>query len=156
MKQVALFPGTFDPITFGHIEILKRGLLMFDEIVIGMGTNTSKNTMFTAEQRLRWMKEYFADEKRIKVETFKGLTVNYAKSINAKFILRGLRSSSDFEYEKTIDLLNKHLNPNVETLYFISSPATAHISSTLVREIIRFRGHLEGLVPENIIQEVYK
>ncbi|MCS6904236.1 MAG: pantetheine-phosphate adenylyltransferase [Bacteroidia bacterium] len=154
MKK-ALFPGTFDPITYGHIEIIERGLKLFDQIVIGIGSNTAKNTMFTQLQRSAWIKKYFANESKITVELYNNLTVQFARSINAQFILRGLRNAPDFEYERNIDLLNKHLDSSIETIYIISSPKTAHISSTLVREVIRYRGDLQGLVPELIIKDIY-
>jgi pantetheine-phosphate adenylyltransferase len=154
MKK-ALFPGTFDPITYGHIEIIERGLKLFDHVTIGVGANSAKKTMFTELQRSAWIKKYFIDQPQISVELYNNLTVNFALSINAQFILRGLRNAPDFEYERNIDLLNKHLAAPLETIYIISSPKTAHISSTLVREIIKFQGGLEGLVPEHIIKDIY-
>jgi pantetheine-phosphate adenylyltransferase len=153
--RLALFPGTFDPITFGHTEIVRRALALFDVVVVGVGVNTQKATMFTAEQRVRWISRFFQNEPRIRVETFSGLTVNYAKQIGAHSLIRGLRSSPDFEYEKNIDLLNKHLAQDVDTVYLIATPATHHISSSLVREVIRFKGNLAGLVPEDTVAEIY-
>jgi pantetheine-phosphate adenylyltransferase len=153
--RVALFPGTFDPITYGHTEIIERALALFDRVVIGVGINSQKQTMFTVEQRVRWIGLHFKDEPRVSVETFTGLTVNYARQIGARYLLRGLRSAPDFEYEKNIDLLNQHLSPEVDTVYLIATPATHHISSTLVREVIRFKGNLEGLVPDAIVAEIY-
>jgi pantetheine-phosphate adenylyltransferase len=154
MKK-ALFPGTFDPITYGHIEIIERGLKLFDHITIGVGANSAKNTMFTELQRCAWIKKYFIDQPQISVELYNTLTVNFALAIDAQFILRGLRNAPDFEYERNIDLLNKHLAASLETIYIISSPKTAHISSTLVREVIKLQGGLEGLVPELIIKDIY-
>lgn len=151
----ALFPGSFDPITLGHTEIIERSRELFDEVVVGVGRNTSKVTMFTVEQRVDWICQYFAHEPRLKVEAFDGLTVQFAQQIEARFLIRGLRSSPDFEYEKTIHLLNRHLNPKVDTIFLVSEPATNHISSTLVREIIRFRGSLDGLVPPLILPDIY-
>ncbi|MEN2992949.1 MAG: pantetheine-phosphate adenylyltransferase [Bacteroidia bacterium] len=154
MKR-ALFPGSFDPITNGHIEIIRRGLALFDEIVVGIGLNTSKQPMFSPDQRQKWIEEAFRKEARVKVCTYTGLTVRFARQIGAKFILRGLRSAPDYEYERNIDLLNKSLDPDIETFYLLSSPETSFVSSTLVREVIRFHGHLEGLLPPHIIRDIY-
>lgn len=151
----AIFPGSFDPITNGHVEILRRGLMLFDEIVVGLGVNSQKQGMFAVAQRQQWIERLFADEPRVQVRTFQGLTVHFAREVGAGVLLRGLRAAPDFEYEKNIDLLNQHLDEGVQTLYLISSPSTAHISSSLVRELIRFRGRLEGLVPGFIAADIY-
>ncbi|MFW5658422.1 MAG: pantetheine-phosphate adenylyltransferase [Bacteroidota bacterium] len=154
-KRIALFPGSFDPITFGHIEIVKRGLEVFDEIVVGLGINTQKKTMFTPEQRLSWIARAFADEDRVKISQFEGLTVRFAREVGAQFLLRGLRDQTDFVYEKNINFLNKHLEQGIETVFLVSDPSTQTISSSLVREIIHFEGKLEGLIPDFIVQEIY-
>ena len=143
MKRTAVFPGTFDPITNGHIEIIERGLRIFDELIIGVGINTSKTTMFSPEVRTKWIEDLFRNEPRIRVVQFTGLTVHFAQQNDAQFLLRGLRAAPDFEYEKNIDLLNRQLAV-IETVFLISNPATGHISSSLVREVIRFRGNLNG------------
>jgi pantetheine-phosphate adenylyltransferase len=152
----ALFPGSFDPITLGHIEIIQRGLALFDEIIVGIGINTSKQAMFSPEVRQRWIEKAFENEPRVRVACYTNLTVLFAREVGAKFILRGLRSAPDYEYERNIDLLNKQLDPAIETLYLLSSPQTSFVSSTLVREVIRFRGRLEGLLPPHIIEDIYK
>jgi pantetheine-phosphate adenylyltransferase len=154
--RIAIFPGSFDPITLGHVEIIERALLLFDRVIVAIGINTSKSTMFPVEQREAWIRSCFADEPRVLIERFQGLTVAYARQHDARFLIRGLRGAPDFEYEKSIDQLNKHLDADIETLYLISNPATGHISSTLVREVIRFRGHLQGLVPPHIIHDLYQ
>jgi len=154
--QRALFPGSFDPITLGHIEIIQRGLSLFDEIVVGIGINTSKQAMFSPEVRQRWIEIAFRHEPRVRVACYSSLTVLFAREVGAQFILRGLRSAPDYEYERNIDLLNKQLDPNIETFYLLSSPQTSFVSSTLVREVIRFRGRLEGLLPPHIIEDIYK
>lgn len=156
MKR-ALFPGTFDPITLGHTEIIERGLQLFDEIIVGVGVNSSKQTMFPLEQRIFWIQEYFLKvNHKVKVMPFDGLTVEFAKKHEIQFLLRGLRSAPDFEYEKHIFLLNKHLDEKIETVFLISDTQYIGVSSTLVREIIKYNGKLEGLVPQNIIHSIYK
>ncbi len=156
MKKV-LFPGTFDPITLGHTEIIERSLELFDEIIIGVGVNSSKQTMFSLEQRIFWIQEYFLKlSHKVKVIPFEGLTVEFAKKHGIQFLLRGLRSAPDFEYEKHIFLLNKHLDEKIETVFLISDTQYIGVSSTLVREIIKYQGKLEGLVPQNIINSIYK
>lgn len=150
----ALFPGSFDPITNGHVEIIRRGLRLFDEIVIGIGLNSQKTPMFPVSLRHKWIQQAFADSTRIHVATYTGLTVEFARQIGAQCILRGLRNAPDFEYERNIDLLNKSLAPEIETVYLISSPQTSYVSSTLVREVIRFRGNMEGLLPPHVIQDI--
>jgi pantetheine-phosphate adenylyltransferase len=154
-ERTALFPGSFDPITYGHIEIVERALELFDQVVIGVGLNSQKQTMFTAAQRIGWIERYFEGEKRIRVTSFQALTVEHAREVGARFLLRGLRSAPDFEYEKSIDILNKHLAFGIDTIYFISQADTQSVSSTLVREVIKFRGSLKGLVPDFIIEEIY-
>lgn len=148
--KIAVFPGSFDPITIGHVSLVKRALPIFDKIVIGIGLNTSKNKLFSLEQRKKWIMDVFKDESKIEVMTFEGLTVNFCKKIGAKYIIRGLRNASDFDYEKTIAQLNHELNPEIETVFFISRPKYSHISSTIVREIIRVKGDASSLVPEEV------
>lgn len=153
--RTALFPGSFDPITFGHLEIAERALEMFDHLVIGVGVNSQKKTMFSAEQRKAWIARYFEDEPRVKVTEFSALTVEHAKEVGAKFLLRGLRSAPDFEYEKSIDILNRHLAEGIDTVYLIAQADTQSVSSSLVREVIKFKGNLKGLVPDFIVDDIY-
>ncbi|MDW8334212.1 MAG: pantetheine-phosphate adenylyltransferase [Bacteroidia bacterium] len=154
--RTALFPGSFDPITCGHVEIVRRGLKIFDRIVVGVGVNTSKTPTFSVEKRVEWIEKCFENDARVEVRTYQGLTVHFARECGAEFILRGLRAAPDFEYEKNIDLLNNHLFPGVQTVYLIAFPETAHISSTLVREVVRFGGILDGLVPPHVVEDIVR
>ena len=153
--QIALFPGSFDPITYGHIEIVKRGLTLFDEVVVGIGVNSTKQTMFDLEQRLDWIKRSFAEESRVRIGSFESLTVQYAQEAGAGFLLRGLRDAPDFQYEKNVFFLNHHLDRQIETVFLVSDAPTQVVSSSLVREIIRYGGSLEGLLPPHIIDDIY-
>ncbi|HUR29922.1 MAG TPA: pantetheine-phosphate adenylyltransferase [Saprospiraceae bacterium] len=146
----AVFPGSFDPITTGHVDIVKRALPLFDEIIVAIGINSQKQTLFELEQRRNWILKVFEDEPRIKVDSFEGLTVHFCKKANARFILRGLRNASDFDYEKTISQLNHIVGDQVETLFFISRPEFSHISSTIVREIIKGGGDARPFLPPGV------
>lgn len=145
-----LFPGTFDPITKGHLDILYRALPLFDEIVIGIGVNSSKKPMFPLEQRIAWIEEIFKDKPQISVASYEGLTVDFCNEINARFILRGIRFVSDFEYEKAIADMNRMLQPQIETYFLTSSPEFATVSSTLVRDVIRNEGNAKLFLPKEV------
>ncbi|AFU69966.1 phosphopantetheine adenylyltransferase CoaD [Psychroflexus torquis ATCC 700755] len=149
MKR-AVFPGSFDPITIGHYDIITRGLTLFDEIILAVGVNAEKKYMFTLEERRTFIEETFKDEPRIKVDTYKGLTVNYCKEINADFILRGLRNPADFEFEKAIAHTNRKLE-KIETIFLLTSSGKSFISSSIVRDIIRNNGDYSGFVPDSVI-----
>ena len=137
MQRICLFPGTFDPITKGHVDVIERAVSLFDKLIIGIGINSSKQPMFSIEQRCNWMREIFKNEPRIEVAGYEGLTIDYCKKINAHYILRGIRYISDFEYEKAIADMNRMLAPDIETLFLTCSPEYSTISSTLVRDVIR-------------------
>jgi len=145
-----LFPGTFDPITKGHLDILYRALPLFDEIVIGIGVNSSKKPMFPLEQRIAWIEEIFKDKPQISVASYEGLTVDFCNQIDARFILRGIRFVSDFEYEKAIADMNRMLQPQIETYFLTSSPEFATVSSTLVRDVIRNEGNAKLFLPKEV------
>ena len=145
--KTAVFPGSFDPITLGHVDIINRGLPLFDEIILAIGINSDKKYMFSLEDRVRFLKETFKDEPKIKVMTYKGMTVDFCKSQNAGFILRGLRNAIDLEFEKTIGQTNYKLS-GVETVFFITSSGKSHISSTVVRDVIRNGGDYHFMVPD--------
>ena len=150
MQRICLFPGTFDPITLGHVDVIHRAVSLFDKLVIGIGINSSKAPMFTVEQRVAWMKEIFKNEPRIDVIGYEGLTVDCCKKLDANYILRGIRYVSDFEYEKAIADMNRMLVPTIETIFLTCSPQFSTISSTLVRDVIRNGGNVSMFVPEEV------
>lgn len=148
--NIAVFPGSFDPLTKGHESIVRRALPIFDEIVIGIGYNSNKHYFFSQERREYFIKNTFADEKKVKVARYSGLTVNYCKEIGARYILRGLRTSADYEFERAIAQMNKAMNPNVETVFLVADPALSHISSTIVRDILLYQGDITPFVPAGV------
>ena len=148
MKK-AVFPGSFDPLTLGHCDIIKKSLNLFDEIVLAIGVNSNKENMFSIDQRKKFINDEFVNEEKIKISTYEGLTVDFCKTINADFIVRGLRNPADFEFEKTIAQTNKKLT-GIETVFFLTSPETAYISSSIVREIIANKGEYTKLVPKSV------
>jgi pantetheine-phosphate adenylyltransferase len=152
--KTAVFAGSFDPITLGHIEIVERGSSLFDKIIVGVGINSSKQTLFSAEQRLAWVKACFSNNVRVEVHPYDILTVDFARQHGATFLLRGLRNYADMEYESHISRINRHLNRDMETVFLVCSAERSHISSSFVREIYRYKGSLQGLVSENIIRDL--
>lgn len=148
-QPIAVFPGTFDPITIGHVSIVLRALPLFSRIVVGMGVNSTKRTMFDMEQRLRWVSRAFADEPKVEAMAFEGLTVDLCRKVGATFILRGLRNSTDHGVERSIALMNRDLS-GVETIFLPSAPEHAHISSTIVRELIANKADVSALVPMDL------
>lgn len=146
---IAVFPGTFDPITIGHVSIVRRALPLFGKVVLGVGANTSKRTLFTEAQRVAWARAAFRDEPRVEVVAFEGLTVDLCKRIGAGFILRGLRNSTDHGYERSIALMNRQL-AGVETLFLPSLAEHAHISSTIVRELLANKADVSAFVPVDL------
>jgi pantetheine-phosphate adenylyltransferase len=154
-EKSAFFPGSFDPITLGHIEIIERGLDLFDKVIIGIGINSQKKSMFSVSEREKWVRDCFGNNKKIEVISYEGLTVDMCKSLGIRFILRGLRTSGDFDFESSVARTNKELSPDVETCYLISSPENVHISSTIVRELIKYKGDISRLVPKAIIGDIH-
>ncbi|MBP9186841.1 MAG: pantetheine-phosphate adenylyltransferase [Bacteroidia bacterium] len=150
MKRIALFPGTFDPITIGHINLIERAMFLFDEIVIGIGHNSSKRTLFTLAQREEWVNKIYNDFPKVRVQAYEGLTVNFCEDINAQYILRGLRNMSDFDYEKNIAQMNKLVKPNIETIFLMCDPAYTPISSSVVRDLIRNEGDASPYLPAEV------
>ena len=148
--KVALFPGSFDPITLGHVDVIKRALPLFDKIVVAIGINANKKYMFSLEQRMGWIKESFAEESKIEVVTYEGLTIDFARTVGAKFLLRGLRNPVDFEFEKAISRANQKMAIDIETVFLLTSPETSFISSSIVRDVITNAGDYSLFVPEGV------
>ena len=155
MKRIAVFPGSFDPFTIGHESIVTRALPLFDRIYIAIGYNVTKKGFFPLEKRKAWIKKTFENEPKIFVDHFGGLTVDFCKLINAKYILRGLRTSSDFEYERAIGQLNKALNNGIETVFMLTKPEHTFIASTMVRDLIINGGNAEQFLPKKIRKEKF-
>ncbi|MEM8845543.1 MAG: pantetheine-phosphate adenylyltransferase [Bacteroidota bacterium] len=145
----AIFPGSFDPLTLGHYDIISRGITLFDELIIAIGINADKKYMFTLDERTHFIKEAFKDEPKIKVLTYTGLTVDFCKEVDANFILRGLRNPADFEFEKAIAHTNRKLS-EIETVFLLTSSGKSYISSSIVRDVIRNGGDYTGLVPDTV------
>ena len=152
MKK-AVFPGSFDPLTLGHCDIINKSIDLFDEIILAIGVNSTKESMFSLDERKKFINEEFLNQSKIKILTYQGLTVDFCKEINADFIVRGLRNPADFEFEKTIAQTNKKLT-GIETVSFLTSPETAYISSSIVREIIANKGDYTKLVPKSVRSKV--
>lgn len=148
--KIAVFPGSFDPITIGHYDLVLRALPLFDKIIVAIGQNNQKNTLFTLERRLSWLEHVFADNDTVEVGQYNGLTVDYCRKVGANYLLRGLRQASDFDYEKTISQLNHIIGDDVETVFLISRPEYSHISSTIVREIIKGGADTREFLPPQI------
>lgn len=148
--KIAVFPGSFDPITTGHIDIVHRALPLFDKIILAIGINSVKTSLFKLEQRLEWLETVFKDYDKVEIGQFEGLTVHYCQKVGANYLLRGLRNASDFDYEKTISQLNNIVGKNIDTVFFISKPEFSHISSTIVREIIKGKGDTSSFLPPQI------
>jgi len=148
MKR-AIFPGSFDPLTLGHYDIIKRGITLFDEIIVAIGVNADKKYMFSLEERIQFIEDAFADEPKVKVVSYKGLTVDFCKKIKVEFILRGLRNPADFEFEKAIAHTNRDLAP-IETVFLLTAASTSYIASSIVRDVIRNHGDYTKLVPDSV------
>ena len=146
----AIFPGTFDPFTLGHLDILKRSLSLFDQITVGVGRNNQKKTMFSEDERSEFIKNCFKDESRVKVMSYQGLTIDFCKKVGANFIVRGIRNNGDFEFEKAIARTNRKLS-KIETVFLLTSAKTSFISSSIVRELILNNGDYKVLVPDSVI-----
>lgn len=156
MKRIAIFPGSFDPFTIGHESIVRRAIPMFDKIVIMIGYNANKKSFFPIEKRLKWIKQVFKDEEKIEVETYGGLTVDFCKETGARYILRGLRTSSDFEYERAIAQMNKKMHPEIETVFLLTLPEHTPVNATIIRDIIFHGGDASMFLPKGLNIEEFK
>lgn len=154
--RIALFPGTFDPITLGHTDIINRALPLFDKIVVGIGINTSKQPMFSEQQRVEWIGELYKTEPKVEAAVYSGLTIDFCKKINARFILRGIRYLADFEYEKTIADANRTMDKNLETIFLTGEPKYTSVASTIVRDIIRNHGDASFFIPDIVNDTIVK
>ena len=154
--RIGLFPGTFDPITIGHQDIINRSLPLFDKLFIGIGRNVNKEPMFTVEQRLDWIREIYKDNPKVEAVAFDGLTIRCCQQVGAQFILRGIRYVNDFEYEKAIADMNRSLDGDIETVFLTCLPQYTSVASTLVRDVIRNGGDVAQFLPEIVARSLYK
>ena len=150
MSKIAIFPGSFSPFTIGHQCIVDKALPLFDKIVISIGINSEKPQYFSVDKRMQWIKDVYNNNPKIDIKQYKGLTVDFCKKENANYILRGLRDSHDFKFEKNIAHMNKELNPNIETIFIITPPKISHISSSIIRDIIKNGGDVSKFIPKEI------
>jgi len=150
--KIALFPGSFDPVTKAHVDILKRSISLFDKVVIGIGINSTKQALLSIEARKKMLEAVFADEPKVEIQTYSGLTVDFCKEIGAKYMIRGIRTVSDFEYEKAIAQMNHALVPEIESIFIVSKPGYSSISSSIVRDILRYKGDISQFVPKEILE----
>ncbi len=155
MQRTALFPGTFDPITHGHVDVIRRAAGLFDKIIIGIGVNAAKKTMYSLTQRLEWMADIFKQDAHISAAPYSGLTIEFCRELGAQYILRGIRSVGDFEYEKAIADMNRMLAPEIETVFLTCSPLYSTVSSTLVRDVIRHGGEASMFVPDAVAASIH-
>lgn len=150
--KIALFPGSFDPVTIAHVDILKRSLSLFDKVVIGVGDNSTKRSKLSSEVRITILRAVFKDDPKIEVTAYDGLTVAFCKKIGAQYMLRGIRTVSDFEYEKAIAQMNYALDSSIESIFILSNPGYSSISSTIVRDIIKHKGDVSKFVPKEVLE----
>lgn len=150
MKKIAVFPGSFSPFSIGHKSIIDRALPLFDKIIIAIGINSKKDKYFSIEERIQWIKDVYANNSKISVKFYEGLTVDFCSKENANFIIRGLRDSHDFKFEKNIAQMNQQLNSKIETIFIVTPPEISHISSTIIRDIIKNGGDVSKFIPKEI------
>lgn len=148
--RIAVFPGSFDPITVGHVDIVRRAAPLFDRVIIAVGINAQKKYLYTLEERMKWLNAVFDKDKNVMVASYEGLTANFCNKIDARYLIRGLRNASDFAYEKTISQMNHIVGDGIETIFIISQPQYSHISSSIVREIIKGKGNAAPFLPPEV------
>ncbi len=153
MEKIAVFPGSFDPFTKGHENVISRSLPLFDRIIVAIGKNTQKQTFFTIDQRLNMISRLYEKEPKVSVDIYDGLTVDFCRQVGANYLLRGLRTAADFEYERAIAQINRKMNPDVETVFLLTVPEFTPINSTIIREILRFGGDVRQFLPDNMVIE---
>lgn len=156
MDRIAIFPGSFDPFTIGHESIVQRALPLFDKIVIMIGYNANKQSFYPIEKRLKWINQVFQEEDKIEVQIYDGLTVDFCKEVNAKYILRGIRTSSDFEYERAIAQVNKKMHPEIESVFLLTLPEHTPVMATIVRDIVFHGGDASMFLPKSLNMEEFK
>jgi len=156
MEKVAIFPGSFDPFTIGHESIVKRALSIFDKIIIMIGYNANKKPFFPVEKRIKWINEVFSDDENVRVEVYNGLTVDFCRKVGAKYILRGLRTSADFEFERAIAQVNRQMSPDIETVFILTIPEHTPVNSTIIRDIIQHGGDPSRFLPGKLNMEEFK
>lgn len=148
--NIAVFPGSFDPVTKGHEDIIRRALPLFDRLHVAVGINSEKKSFFPIEERMAWLKECFCDEKKIEISAYEGLTIHFCRTVGARFMLRGIRNSADFRYEKDIAQTNRQMAPEIETIFLATAPQFAHISSGTIRDIYRNKGDYKQFMPDKL------
>lgn len=156
MERIAIFPGSFDPFTIGHESVVRRALPMFDKLYIMIGYNANKKSFFPVEKRLKWINQVFANEPKVEVRLHEGLTVDFCKTVNAKYILRGIRTSSDFEYERAIAQMNKKMHPDIESVFLLTLPEHTPVNATIIRDIISHGGDASMFLPEGLDKNEFK
>ena len=156
MNKIAVYPGSFDPVTNGHLDIIKRAAKTFDKVYVAILTNSAKNPKFSLEERIDWLERATKELTNVEIVSFSGLLVDFAKQIGANIIIKGLRAVSDFEYEFQMALTNRKLQPDIETMFLMTNGRYSYLSSSIVKEIANYGGNLEGLVPDFMIEEIYE
>ena len=150
MSKIAVFPGSFDPVTKGHESIVRRALPLFDKIYVAVGINSSKHYLFPLEKRLAWLDQVFADAPQVEVVSYEGMTIDFCKTVQSRFLLRGLRNGTDFEYEKSIAQMNLAMNHDIETILYVTKPELSAINSTIIRELIKHKQDVSHFLPDKI------